>query len=278
MNHLKITGPTSEVFKYLKQILNKWLDLPEREQSRKRRDVPIEIKSVLNLKKHKKFTINYEFLPNSTCQPKNDDNNSYWIGVYMTKEISQEHIVEYFTKFEWEGILDTVKRMDKQLSIFTNDDIISDELKFYLNCPIIRSFGSLKIPARGFKWEHMDCFDLGNFLQINIKFKQFKCPYCNKNWNILKVNPLLLTVLRKMNEMSRKYAREISTMNVIKDESSPKKQNISWPLLFKFEDISESVTLEDVYKLFVSEMKDNSDKLFQVNYILEYFCNKHNKK
>lgn len=96
----KITFLISEAFKYLKLNINKTLDLPEREQSRKRKDNPYEISSNLNFKKVTKFNVNFEFLPNSTQQPKNDDRYSYCIGVYMIKEINQQHIIEYFTKFE----------------------------------------------------------------------------------------------------------------------------------------------------------------------------------
>ena len=272
MNRSKITFLISEAFKYLKLNINKTLDLPEREQSRKRKDNPYEISSNLNFKKVTKFNVNFEFLPNSTQQPKNDDRYSYCIGVYMIKEINQQHIIEYFTKFEWESVLETIKRMDKQLSIFTNDDIISDELKFQLICPIVRSFGSLKIPARGYKCEHMDCFDLANFLQMNSRFKQFKCPYWNKNWNKLKVNPLMLTVLRKMNELSENFKHEVTTMIVSKDKSKFN-QEISLPMLFKYEDIPEMVSLDQIYKLFIDEMKDNTDKLFLVSYFFNLFHN-----
>lgn len=100
MSHSKITGRISETLQSRRRNLNKMLDLPEREQSRKRKDNPLEISSMMDFKKIKKFNVNVEFLPNTTQQPKNDDKYSYCIGVYMIKEINQQNIIEYFTKFE----------------------------------------------------------------------------------------------------------------------------------------------------------------------------------
>ena len=80
----------------------------------------------------------------------------------------------------------------------------------------------------------------------------------------------MLTVLRKMNELSENFKHEVTTMIVSKDKSKSN-QEISLPMLFKYEDIPEMVSLDQIYKLFIDEMKDNTDKLFLVSYFLIFF-------
>lgn len=134
----------------------KSFDLPEREQSRKRKDFPLDVKTSLALKKNRKFTVNMDFLPNHTQQEKNTDEYSYAVGVYLIQPVTKEHIMEYFIKYECEQVTESLNRVNRQLTLYSNEEVMSDELKIFLVCPIVRSFGSLKIPVRGFKCEHVD--------------------------------------------------------------------------------------------------------------------------
>lgn len=152
----KNSWPNFSSFSVSPGSFKKSFDLPEREQSRKRKDFPLDVKSFLSLKKNRKFTINMDFLPNHTPQEKNTDDYSYAVGVYLVQPVIKEQILEYFVKYECEQVSESIGRINRQLTLYSNDDIISDELKISLVCPIVRSFGSLKIPVRGFKCEHVD--------------------------------------------------------------------------------------------------------------------------
>lgn len=106
--------------------------LPEREQSRKRKDFPINILPYLSLKKNHKFCLTLEYLPNATTQERNNDIYSYAIGVYLVFPLSVNNICDYFIKFECERVADSIRRINDQLTMYSSDDIISDELKFQL--------------------------------------------------------------------------------------------------------------------------------------------------
>lgn len=160
-------GPGSFMWKFT---------LPEREQSRKRKDHPLEARKNLFITEKKSGYLEADYEKNSTLQPKNNENVPYVIGCFLVKEINVSSITEYLKRFECEPMETSIKRINDQLTKFSDDEISSEEVKISLACPIVRSFGSLKIPVRGFKCQHLDCFDLENFLAMNCKMQVFKCP------------------------------------------------------------------------------------------------------
>jgi hypothetical protein len=67
----------------------------------------------------------------------------------------------------------------KRRKMNEDEEIVMDRtIKFKFKCPI--TCMKLKIPVKGFLWEHVECFDLENFIWINTNFKRFRCPICNK--------------------------------------------------------------------------------------------------
>jgi hypothetical protein len=132
----------------------KVFNLPEREQSRKRKDFPLDITQFVVNNLDKKIEICAKFVKNSTSQEKNNDFDYYAIGVYLIQPIQTHEIVNYITNYEVESMKTTLTRINKHL--ISDDDIISENLKMNLVCPITRSSGSLKIPVRGFKCDHIE--------------------------------------------------------------------------------------------------------------------------
>jgi hypothetical protein len=132
------------------------LTLPEREQSRKRKDWPLEISKAMNIVKYTDYNLNIQYLPNQTEQPKNDEDYEYLVGVYLVVPLELKDISVYHQMLECERVEESIQRVKQQLTQFSDDDIISDEMKVNLICPIIRSYGSLRIPVRGFKCQHID--------------------------------------------------------------------------------------------------------------------------
>jgi hypothetical protein len=93
-------------------------------------------------------------MKNITSQEKNSDYDQYAIGVYLILPIQAPDIVNYITKYEIESMQTTLDRINHHL--ISDDDISSENLKMNMVCPITRSSGSLKLPVRGFKCDHIE--------------------------------------------------------------------------------------------------------------------------
>lgn len=57
----------------------------------------------------------------------------------------------------------------------------------------------MKIPTRGNLCQHVECFDMMNFLAINEKSRGFKCPIfrCSERCHGLVVDPVIYEVIRE---------------------------------------------------------------------------------
>ena len=63
---------------------------------------------------------------------------------------------------------------------FNNDsDIQEISLKVSMKCPL--SQGKMNVPVRGKLCKHLQCFDLGTYLQMNKNHPKFNCPVCSKS-------------------------------------------------------------------------------------------------
>ncbi|CAN1778307.1 E4 SUMO-protein ligase PIAL2 [Linum perenne] len=64
-------------------------------------------------------------------------------------------------------------------SLDTDSDVIEGPSRISLNCPI--SLSRIKIPVKGSSCKHLQCFDFGNYVEINSKRPSWRCPHCNQN-------------------------------------------------------------------------------------------------
>jgi hypothetical protein len=71
-------------------------ELPEREQSRKRKDYPMDITKYVKVVPNKKYALKMNFLKNFTKLDKNSDDNVYVIGLYLIFPINPAKIIEFF--------------------------------------------------------------------------------------------------------------------------------------------------------------------------------------
>ncbi|RVX10033.1 E4 SUMO-protein ligase PIAL2 [Vitis vinifera] len=71
-------------------------------------------------------------------------------------------------------------------------EVIEGQARISLNCPIrmtsartlllwiMLSFKRIKIPVKGHLCKHHQCFDYGNFMEINSRRPSWRCPHCNQ--------------------------------------------------------------------------------------------------
>ena len=128
------------------------LTLPEREQSRKRKDEPLDLTAHFRKSNSKTHTLVLRKKKTPSNQKKNDDKNKYAIGIYLVNILEVPQIVEYYKKFELESFLSTYNMLSERLFPDDNDNecnIVSDELKVPIRCPV--TLTEIKIPAKGFQ-------------------------------------------------------------------------------------------------------------------------------
>lgn len=90
-------------------------DLPEREQSRKRKDYPMDVTKYVKAVANKKYVLKMNFLKNFTKLDKNTDDNVYVVGMYLALPISPPKIIEFFSTFMCEKVKNTVKAITDDL-------------------------------------------------------------------------------------------------------------------------------------------------------------------
>jgi len=75
---------------------------------------------------------------------------------------------------------DMTKSMQRVISSFTTNSKEIEELclQVSLRCPL--SQRRINIPGRGQNCNHLQCFDLLSYLQVNRNLPKFNCPVCSK--------------------------------------------------------------------------------------------------
>lgn len=60
----------------------------------------------------------------------------------------------------------------------SDSEIIEGPSRIQLSCPI--SFKRMKTPVKGHLCKHHQCFDYDNFLEMNLRKPNWRCPHCNQ--------------------------------------------------------------------------------------------------
>jgi len=71
-----------------------------------------------------------------------------------------------------------VKRIFQSTKI-DDEDVQADsteKMALTTNCPT--TLAMMKLPARGELCDHLQCFDLNTYLNMNAKYKKWQCPIC----------------------------------------------------------------------------------------------------
>lgn len=133
------------------------LSLPEREQSRKRKDEPFDLTACFKSRSRKSHSLTLIKKKHPPNQPKNEDKHYYVIGVFLTYNLQIPQIVEYHKIHERESFLSTYNMICEKLFPSHNEDdigIVTDELKIPMRCPV--TLGEIRVPVRGFQCTHVE--------------------------------------------------------------------------------------------------------------------------
>ncbi|CBI40413.3 unnamed protein product, partial [Vitis vinifera] len=86
------------------------------------------------------------------------------------------------------------------VAVTPDSEVIEGQARISLNCPI--SFKRIKIPVKGHLCKHHQCFDYGNFMEINSRRPSWRCPHCNQpvcNPDI-RIDQKMVKVLKEVEE------------------------------------------------------------------------------
>ena len=121
------------------------------------------------------------------------DDSTYVCAVYVTKLVNIYDMTRYVRLYRTESYMESYDRL--KTIVASNPMFLKDVIN--VRCPITLS--RLKMPARGDKCTHLQCFEVENFLWINTICKKWVCPICMKRAYRISVDSFMLQVLKKVN-------------------------------------------------------------------------------
>ncbi|TNV82647.1 hypothetical protein FGO68_gene14071 [Halteria grandinella] len=131
--------------------------------------------------------------PNFVELAKFDEPRNYACAIYVTKLINIYDMSHYLRNYHVESFLESYERLKNHISSVK----YFKEEKVNVRCPISQS--RLKLPARGEKCTHLQCFEAENYLWMNQHCKRWLCPICMKPAYHLTIDQLMLQVIKKVN-------------------------------------------------------------------------------
>ena len=163
----------------------------------KRKDKIIDLTALYKRGKNK-----LEILPDTNPEP-----TSYIWGVFIVKQFEWDDIISFINSmwiFSIKQSIDLIKHKltsNNGIDISDEDIIVERKVDFTLVWPI--SYTRIKTPVRGSFCEHVQWFDLDNFIKINQNWRNFKCPVWNKKaLNIFKDEFQTWLLTQKLSETS----------------------------------------------------------------------------
>lgn len=86
----------------------------------------------------------------------------------------------------------------KKLFCGQDDSVQQTAIRAPLRCPI--TYRRISIPARGAECQHLQCFDIESYLQMNCDRSAWKCPVCGHCAALegLEVDCFLWNILNKL--------------------------------------------------------------------------------
>lgn len=106
----------------------------------------------------------------------------------MTKSVfesSEKYWVEHRRNLEKKGVITSatskfeMARHGVMQFLTDPDGLTVSSMKVSLRCPL--ALTRIATPVKGKKCQHVQCFDLENFLEYSRRSSKFDCPVCNKN-------------------------------------------------------------------------------------------------
>ncbi|KAK1372342.1 E4 SUMO-protein ligase PIAL2 [Heracleum sosnowskyi] len=86
----------------------------------------------------------------------------------------------------------TVALLDSDLELSEGPSRVS------LSCPI--SMKRIKIPVKGHSCKHHQCFDLDNYVEMNLRRPSWRCPHCNQSvcFNDIRIDQKMVKILEEV--------------------------------------------------------------------------------
>ncbi len=114
---------------------------------------------------------------------------------------------KYIITLDYINMIDDVNEIIKDIKIIKDknelrslikpNEILLEQILFI--DPITKS-DIINIPSRGWKCNHLECFDLKVFLEMQKKTRRFCCPICNKKVGLIYIDGLMKEIIEKYNE------------------------------------------------------------------------------
>jgi len=104
------------------------------------------------------------------------DPREFFIGIWIVHHINWALLRQRFFNKEAIQYMKTQEMIQSMLRE-NSDEILFDSWKVPLICPYTRM--KIITPVRSRNCSHIQCFDLNNYLKINILKSVWKCPVCN---------------------------------------------------------------------------------------------------
>ncbi|OMJ90909.1 hypothetical protein SteCoe_6673 [Stentor coeruleus] len=141
------------------------LETSSNPNSKKRKDEPLNITTILTLGR------------NTISLIKCADPSSYAVSIYLVYIKSEEQLIEEIVKKNKIPI-DKSKEFIKKILKSDDEELISDSIRLSLKCPFTLTL--LDIPTRGQYCEHIQCFNLSSYIQMqrSSRVNRWKCPLC----------------------------------------------------------------------------------------------------
>lgn len=133
--------------------------------AKKRKDEPLNITTILNIGLNTISLIKYK------------EPNIYVACVYIVWSKSENQLIEEIINTSQISVEES-KVFIKKVLHSNDEDIIPDSIRFSLKCPFTYTF--LEIPTRGANCDHIQCFNLPSYInmQKTSKVNRWRCPIC----------------------------------------------------------------------------------------------------
>lgn len=123
------------------------------------------------------------------------DDATYVCALYVTKLVNIYDMTRYVRLSKQESFMESLERL--KTIVASNGMFVKEMLN--VRCPITLS--RLKLPARGDRCTHLQCFEVESYFWINTICKKWICPICLKRTYRLSIDGVMLQILKKVNQL-----------------------------------------------------------------------------
>ncbi|XP_028082608.1 E3 SUMO-protein ligase SIZ1-like [Camellia sinensis] len=153
------------------------------------------------------------------------DARSFCLGVRLVKQRVIQQILSLIPKEQdGEPFEDALARICRSIGggmAMANDDsdddleVIADSVAVNLRCPM--SGGRIKTAGRFRSCQHIGCFDLETFVQLNQRSRKWQCPICLKNYCLEDI--IIDPYINRITNMMQDCGEDVTEIDVKPDGS-----------------------------------------------------------